>query len=202
MKCINAIVLLIFLSFISSCDAGQKNQINQWNIQEESGLTRWFAEEPAGLHFELVQRLSQQTKAFYLGRGFTSTSIDKYANSCIFHTTLANNSNDASILVDLSNWRVIRSSGEKYKLNLVNDWQEHWQQHNVSKAAQIAFRFSQLPNYQNPGPGDWFQGMISIDLEEGEKFDLEIFWDSNGELKNMLLQDLQCSTSSTSNINS
>lgn len=73
-----------------------------------------------------------------------------------------------------------------------SEWQADWEQPGVAQPARIAFRFSQLPAIQEPGPGDWFQGMIAVNLPEGETFDLELAWDENGMVRKHVMKELVC----------
>ena len=191
---------LVFLS-ITLCVIGENvAAFSQWVKKEETGVFRWHIEEPDGLYFQLVQRNAAQTRAFYLARGFSVIAIDRYAKSCVFHTTLANNSLNRVLEVDLQNWEIESilptDTGPSFlSLYSTEFWETKWKELNVPSAAIIAFRFSQLPRIQKSGPGSWFQGMISVGLESGAIFNLKIKWLEDGVQREAVLKNVQCISS-------
>ena len=163
---------------------------------EKSGAVRWFIETSTGFNFEMVQRHPSQSIAFYTARGFSEDIIKHYANTCIFHTSLANNSDKKSFEINLLEWNVIPSNHEPQSGLLSTDyWLDRWEKYEVRKPAQIAFKFSQLPTIQHPSPGDWFQGMISLPLEKSDTFNLELVWHENNIKRYVLIENLNCNTS-------
>ncbi len=145
----------------------------------------------------MVQRHPNQSHAFYSARGFDSKSVNQYVSNCIFHSSLNNLSGTNSLAIDLSDWNVRVKSPEQKIIKLIptKEWMHYWENNNVSRQAQIAFKFSQLPTIQNSGPGDWFQGMISIPVESSESFDLELVWKLDNEKQHAILENINCDIS-------
>jgi hypothetical protein len=74
-------------------------------VGTETGLRSWEWRE-AGVSLRLVQRLPDQTRAFFQARGFSSAAADRIANACIFQTIFRNESEQPlSYLLD--DWRIL-----------------------------------------------------------------------------------------------
>ena len=122
---------LVILSAALYAICGNVFALNQWIKKEDTGVFRWYIEESNGFHFQLVQREAAQTRAFYIARGFSTDAINHYAESCVFHTTLANNSENHSLEVDLQSWEIepIFSAGENQsavKMYSTDFWEDKW----------------------------------------------------------------------------
>lgn len=63
----------------------------------------------------------------------------------------------------------------------------------VKKSAVIAFRWAQFPPEQEYRPGgDWNQGMLSVGLPAGSRFDIIATWDIAGNEYRAKLTEVQC----------
>ena len=140
-------------------------------IDEEANLPFWQWSEQ-GLSIRLVQRLPDQTRAFFIGRGFNKAAADLIGEGCVFQTVFRNDG-QLPIDYDLSEWRVHRPTGSS-GLALKEEWDARWQKLNLSQAARIAFKWSFLPNRQHFEPGDYNWGMTSYGMPPGQRFDLEL----------------------------
>ena len=92
----------------------------------ENGLQGWHFSD-GDIEIELVQRLPDQTRAYFEARGFDKESADIAGTSCIFQTMTKNsgNSPSESITADLSDWQVI--SGDSSKPLLHREyWRKLW----------------------------------------------------------------------------
>ncbi|HHH38230.1 MAG TPA: hypothetical protein ENK50_01470, partial [Sedimenticola sp.] len=65
-----------------------------------------------GVTLQLVQRLPDQTRAFFQGRGFDGASADRLARACVFQTIFRNDG-DRPLSYDLDQWRVIQGTMSK-----------------------------------------------------------------------------------------
>ena len=177
----------------SGCAMNSSSYITQHRLTEKGqvGAYRWVAESPSGVRFQFAQRIPDQTRAFYMARGFSTAAANKYATACVFQAILNNNSKNLVIKTDLSNWQIIQN-GKKSPLPLERDWQIIWNKMNISQSGRIAFRWSQFPTIQVDKPGDWFQGMTTTNLPPGTKFDLYIKWYENGKPREAIIHRLQC----------
>jgi hypothetical protein len=159
----------------------------------ESGLASWrlvFEE----LSLELVQRLPDQTRAFFLARGFGAPEVERIATSCVFQSIIGNAAQGpggAEIKLDLSRWRVVSSGGEG-GLRLREDWEAAWAGTEVSEAARIALQWSLFPTLQRFRPGDYNWGMISFGLPPGTRFELELRWRRDDEERSARLAGIEC----------
>ena len=153
----------------------------------------WELREKA-MTFRLVQRLPDQTRAYFSGRGFSKEDAEYIAGYCVFQTIFTNSASASSqhvIEYDASKWRVMYKD-KKQPLVLREDWQTVWQQRQAKKPQRIAFEWSLLPTRQQYQPADYNWGMTVYKLPHGSTFDLKLFWVLDGEKKNATIKDLQC----------
>jgi hypothetical protein len=138
---------------------------------EESGLKYWEWQHQ-GVRVRLVQRLPDQTRAFFLARGFDASSSDQIATACVFQT-IFRNEGDESVDFDLGHWRIRRGEVET-GLHTREVWESRWQGSGVGKQARVALNWSLLPTQQHFEPGDYNWGMTSFGLGPGSVFDLHL----------------------------
>ncbi len=118
-------------------------------VDAETGLRSWQWRE-AGLSLRLVQRLPDQTRAFFQARGFSSAAADRIADACIFQTIFRNESEQPVSYV-LDHWRVLRP-GASGQLMTRERWDVAWREGEASQSARIALRWSLLPTRQRFEP--------------------------------------------------
>ncbi|WJW74814.1 hypothetical protein QVG61_09920 [Thiohalobacter sp. IOR34] len=147
----------------------------------------WRAE---GVQLRLTQRLPDQTRAFFLARGFDAASAERYATACVFQSLFRNDGEEA-ISFALADWQVVTAEGQHPPLSREH-WSTIWQQAGLPKAARIAFEWSQLPSRQHYQPGDYNWGMSSYGLAPGSRFDLIFSWQRNGQRQSGRLNGLVC----------
>lgn len=135
----------------------------------DTSLLSWVWREQ-GISVELVQRLPDQTRAFFLGRGFDVEDADRVGRACVFQTIFRNDGT-LPVAYDLDDWAV-RYQGGQLPLQTREIWDREWLTKGVGQAARIAFRWSLLPTRQRFEPGDYNWGMTSFGLPPGESFDL------------------------------
>ena len=144
--------------------------------------------------FRLVQRLPDQTRAYFSGRGFSKEESDFIASHCFFQTIFTNSAsaNSQRLLdYDANKWQVIHNN-KQHSLVLRESWQSIWQKRNAKKPQRIAFEWSLLPTRQQYQPADYNWGMTVFKLPHGEKFDLKLFWKLDGIKQNATIKNLQC----------
>jgi hypothetical protein len=164
-------------------------------VDPESGLVQREWTE-AGIRLRLVQRLPEQTKAFFIGRGFDPAQADLLARSCIFQTVFQNTASGPageSVSLDLHDWRVRTAQGER-PLKLRETWDRQVALQGTPRAARVALTWSLFPTVQRFSPGDHAWGMTSFDLPPGSQFDLEWVWYQGGHRRTATLAGLQCPT--------
>lgn len=162
-------------------------------IDSDAQLPFWELRTPE-MSLRLVQRLPDQTRAYFQGRGFPRSQADFIAQHCIFQTIYKNTAAAGNPLVidyDLTQWQ-IHHDGKSSHLMLREDWQRIWQQQSVTSAARIAFNWSLLPTHQTYRANDYNWGMTSFGLPPGSHFDLSIQWRENGIAKSARVNQLQC----------
>jgi hypothetical protein len=159
---------------------------------DDSGILRGWAWEGAdGVSLHQVQRLPDQTRGFFQGRGFPAEAANRLATACVLQTILRNEGG-APIEVDLADWRISVGDAAPQPLKLTADWQAEWEGMGVAKPARIAFQWAMFPNRQTFQPKDWNMGMIGYPLRPGDRFDLHAQWRQGGEVRTATLPGLEC----------
>lgn len=166
----------------------------QQTAEEGSGLPGWQW-QGYGASFTFNQRLPDQTRAFFQGRGFLPEQAEPLAADCVFQAIIRNGAEAAAPLtLNLTEWRVTPAGGSAQPLKLEAEWQEQWEHLGVSQPARIAFRWALFPTEQHFAPGDWNMGMITLGLPPGSRFDLEVVWRSGAQEKRQRFPAMQCAT--------
>lgn len=174
-------------------------------VDTTTGLKSWKLLQ-SGLELQLVQRLPDQTRGFYQGRGFTKQQADEIATQCVLQTIVKNTGakkTDEAISISLKTWRLKKiNSNHKNDITqgikLKEEWAEQWsaikdKKKQVKQSARIAFKWSTFPSEQTFEPGgDYNWGMISFGLAPGEIFDLHVFWQTTRQSHEKWIRNIQC----------
>ncbi len=163
---------------------------------DENGLRNWKLTQGA-LSLKLIQRLPDQTRAFFLARGFPKAVADEIATACVLQTIGRNESpanQPVSLTYDLRDWRLRLPDGSEREIRYKEDWDRAWTGNpRVPRAARIAFRWATFPSAQQFEPGgDYNWGMTSFGLPPGSRFDLHVRWRENGQPKDAWIEDITC----------
>jgi len=161
-------------------------------VVPETGLRYWEWKSEDVL-FRLTQRLPDQTRAYFMARGFDSGSADLIAKRCVFQSMFKNIAGfgGAAISIDLDSWQV-RSGGDEHGVLTREKWQDELQNSGISRAAAIALEWSLLPTRQVYAPGDYNWGMTSYGLKPGQSFDLGFSWKRDGQVFHGNLKGVEC----------
>jgi hypothetical protein len=163
------------------------------SADEETGLRKWHLAE-GSLEVELVQRLPDQTRGFFMARGFSPAIAEEIAVSCIFQTIIRNTGSQAdatAISIDLTQWRVIREDGEQ-GVRLKEPWIASWPENAVSEASRLAFQWALFPTQQEFLADDYNWGMTAFGLPPGAVFDLDLVWQENGTARTVRIAAIEC----------
>lgn len=159
----------------------------------ETGLRSWRF-TAGNLAVELIQRLPDQTRGFFLARGFPAEIADEIAANCIFQTIIRNTGEqdgDATIGVDLAQWRVIQA-GREQGIRLKEPWSASWPDEAVAGASRLAFRWALFPTRQEFLRDDYNWGMTAFGLPPGTVFDLVLAWQEAGKVHSARLEGIEC----------
>jgi len=157
----------------------------------DTGL-RYWEWQGDGVLFRLTQRLPDQTRAFFLARGFDPDSADLIATRCVFQSMFKNTAEAGSVTIDLDDWRILVSGDKERALMTRETWTRQWQTRKPPQSARIAFEWSLLPTRQVYGPGDYNWGMTSYGLPPRQRFDLVFSWTRDGKVFTARLKDIEC----------
>ena len=165
----------------------------QTGIDPEAQLPYWELRNPE-MSLRLVQRVPDQTRAFFLARGFTNDNAELIAQSCVFQTVFKNTSHQTSpspLQYNLKEWTVLFENQAR-KMKLREDWKPEWIKREVPIAAQLAFEWALYPTWQVYQPGDYNWGMSIFNLRPGSVFDLEVVWQQSGKKHTAIIKDIKC----------
>ncbi len=192
---------LIIICFLPGILLAQREAQIEAEIDESTGLKTWKLIQ-SGLELQLVQRSPDQTRGFYLGRGFTKKDSNEIATQCVFQTIVKNTAlqkTGEAISIALKTWRLKKINAENdqtQRIKLKEDWASQWSQDNnkqVTPSARIAFKWSTFPSEQTfEAGGDYNWGMITFGLPPGEQFDLHVFWHTNQQTHEQWISNIQC----------
>lgn len=144
--------------------------------------------------FRLVQRLPDQTRAYFSGRGFNPETVKMIADFCIFQTVYTNISSGDSrhvIKHDIRDWKYLYR-GKALRMKPREDWAPFWLEKGIAQAQVVAFEWSLLPSIQVFEAGDYNWGMSVFELPHGASFDLELNWKVDGKPQKALMKNLAC----------
>lgn len=159
----------------------------------ETGLVKWHF-TAGDLEIELVQRLPDQTRGFFLARGFSSEVADEIATRCVFQTIVRNRGKSPDgkpVAIDLGQWRMVHE-GSRGGILLKEAWMASWPAAKVSQASRIAFRWATFPTVQEFLPGDYNWGMTAYGLPPGAVFDLNVIWQQAGQVQDGWIRGIEC----------
>ncbi|HHH44439.1 MAG TPA: hypothetical protein ENK49_09910 [Gammaproteobacteria bacterium] len=161
-------------------------------VVAETGL-RYWEWDGEGVLFRLTQRLPDQTRAYFMARGFAPDQADRIARRCVFQSMFKNTAAAGSppVTIDLEDWRV-QHAGREGPLLTREQWRQDFRDSAVPEAAAIALEWSLLPTQQEYAPGDYNWGMSSYGLEPGAVFDLAFSWTREGRRLQGRLSGVQC----------
>ena len=160
--------------------------------QQAERVIKWSGD---GLRLELAALSLDQIRAFFIGRGFSSTDADFIAQTgCVFRSAIGNagmKTDAPKVALDLMQWRVwLTGSGKQIRTR--EDWAKIWAQRGAEEAATIAFHWALFPTRQEFAPTDYNWGMITFGLPSGTSFDLVVKWRTSGAEHVTRLEGLTC----------
>lgn len=186
MRLVFPFLILVFPSLLWA-------KMSTW-IDPETQLKSWKLEEN-GVELELIQRLPDQSRAFFQGRGFSSRVADEIGNSCILQVIARNNQDKAkgtSVTFNLQDW-LVKFDNQLHGIKLKETWDASWSLQEVNQPARLAFRWATFPTQQTfDAGGDYNWGMVSIGLTPGDRFDLQVNWTENSQKKNYWIKSIHC----------
>lgn len=142
----------------------------------------------------LVQRLPDQTRAYFAGRGFKPAEVDFIAGHCFFQTVFKNISDgDGKRLVqhNIRDWEY-HYKGKSFRMRPREDWKPVWERRKVGQAQIVAYEWSLFPSVQNFEAGDYNWGMTVFFIPHGSTFDLDIVWKVDGKKEKARLNNISC----------
>lgn len=162
-------------------------------IDEQAQLPYWELSD-RGMTLRLVQRLPDQTRAFFMARSFTADHAERIAQSCVFQTVFTNTSQasePSTLDYNLHEW-VVRGPDGSQTMKLREDWDVEWIRAGAGNSARVAFEWALLPSEQRYRPGDYNWGMSIFNLKPGTTFDLEVVWHQYDETHQFTIKDIRC----------
>ena len=131
--------------------------------------------------------------ALLLGRGLPRAVAEATRDYCTFGVTLRN-LGDRPLRYRLTDWRFVTPDGHVARVRPKSDWVAQW------RRAGIAFRWLLLHEAQSYQPGDWGQGLVTVPLAPGSRFDLYYSWESGGRVYEGRIRDLRCAPADVADV--
>ena len=187
---IKAIFTLTFLlAGLLPVNSWAASQVHQ--VDPQTNIETWSVSQH-GVTFSLTQILPDQSRAFYINRGFTLEQIEPFAQACVYMTVLRNDDAPDVIRYSLEDWSIVSQEGTRQPVR-IDEWMNRLQATGAGKSAMIAFRWAQFPPRQEYEPGgDWNQGMLTTGLPPGSKFDVVARWQLQGKTYENVLTEVRC----------
>jgi len=164
----------------------------------ETQRQSWVLSED-GFELEIAQLLPDQTRAFYMARGFSAAIAESIATNCMMQTVaknIASKESGSAITVLLKEWQIKTTSGSEEKLQSVKlkeTWNTEWKDEDITPAARIAFRWATFPTEQTFEPsGDYNWGTTSFGLAPASTFDLNVIWHQGDKTKSTWIKNIRC----------
>ncbi|MGD8631341.1 MAG: hypothetical protein PVH38_10505 [Gammaproteobacteria bacterium] len=183
--------LLALLSLLLPCLSHAAQAIH--STDPDTGLRKWHLVD-GNLEVELIQRLPDQTRGFFMARGFSPAIAEEIARSCIFQTIIRNTGSQAdgaAVSIDQAQWRVIHADGEQ-GVRLKEPWIASWPENVVSEASRLAFQWALFPTQQEFLADDYNWGMTAFGLPPGAVFDLDFVWQEDGKVRTARIAAIEC----------
>jgi hypothetical protein len=190
----NGLRAMVGVTLLSVCAAVQGGTV--YDRDPQNGLESW-SWHGDGASFTFTQRLPDQSRAYFQGRGLTPDAAEEVAMACVFQAIVRNDA-DAPVPLELNlaDWRVTaapeKRAAEREPLRLEAEWQQEWEHLALTQAARIAFRWSLFPTRQLFQPGDWNMGMVTFNQPPGSRFDLELEWRQGKEPRQLRIEGMRC----------
>ena len=184
--------LFVFLLIVSSVSIADGVVISQ-GVDKVARLPYWQI-KTLGISLRLVQRLPDQSRAYFMARGFSEKHAEIIAQSCVFQTVFRNISvgkNASPVSYNLHDWVVV-FKGKKQGMKVREDWKKEWQKRKAGMAAQIAFEWGLFPTHQVYEAGDYNWGMSIFNLKPGSHFNLKVVWQQFGKNHSAWIKNIQC----------
>lgn len=162
--------------------------------KDEQALLPYWELQTDAMKLRLVQRLPDQTRAYFSGRGFNKDDVDLISSRCFFQSIYANTDKGESVNVidyNLRDWKIIYN-GKKLPVMIRETWRDIWQARNTEQAQKIAMEWSLLPTRQTLKAADYNWGMTAYPLPHGVTFKLDIVWKINGKIKKASINNMKC----------
>lgn len=187
-------VCLKFLFFILGvCHLATVNAHFTSGMDEDSQLPFWEWRTDT-VQFRLVQRLPDQSRAYFMDKGFSAKQSEEFAGSCVFQSIFRNLTDPGKGLVaryNLDEWTIVQG-GSTSRLRTREYWQQRLSTLNIPQAGLIALQWSLLPTRHRYYGGDYNWGMTMYGIGYDKLFDLNFTWYENDVKKTASFAGLKC----------
>ncbi|WP_455217039.1 hypothetical protein [Kaarinaea lacus] len=183
-------LVLLLLLFVMSYTAGAEVVTGTDDIAQ---LPFWEWRNDY-MTVRLVQRLPDQTRAYFSGRGFQPSVVKIISGFCIFQTVYTNTTSEKNKRVvehDVRDWRY-RYKGKDFLMKPREDWKYDWQDLDVAQPQIVAFEWSLFPTRQTFQAGDYNWGMSVFKVNHGDSFDFELNWIVDGMKQTATIPGITC----------
>lgn len=171
------LLLALFMSSTALIAAEKKN-----NTYEDSDI-----------YMRFIYRSADQLAAFYEGREFPKTAINRITQSC-YVTAIIKNKTDDVLWIELDNW-VFKNKDKTINRYERSYWLKQWEDVKLKPAHRSTFGWTLMPESRDLLPGESVAGNITIPMQT-QHFSLTINFvtgkDKKGKVKTLQFNDMRC----------
>lgn len=149
--------------------------------------------EDEDIYLRFVYRSAEQVAAFYEGREFPKSAIERAVQSC-FVTVILKNKSDDIIWVDINNW-VFEKNGKKLERYKQSYWDKQWEELKLKQAHRSTFSWTLFPETRDLQVDENVSGNIPLPMQT-ESFSLTLNFSTGenkkGKMKTIKVNDMYC----------
>ncbi len=141
----------------------------------------------------IVLRTPEQLTAFYLGRGFNRSAIDRILDTC-FITSVIHNKTLPLLWLELDHWRFKRGAEEIHRIKR-DYWREQWRETDLPQAHRSTFGWTLMPEARDLRLDERVGGSVVIP-KQTKPFTLIMNFhttaDKQGRVKTVAFEGIEC----------
>jgi len=145
------------------------------------------------MHMQIFVRTPEQLNAFYLGRHFSQTAIDRILATCFITPIIKNKTYDL-LWLELDNWQFSTEDGPVQRIKR-DYWKKQWQEVGLQPAHQATFGWTLMPESRDLRVDEGVGGSVVIPMQT-KPFTLTAHFktgkDKTGKPKTIVFKEVSC----------
>lgn len=145
------------------------------------------------LYLRYIYPFAEGIAAFYEGRGFPKSAIERVTQTC-YVTFVVKNKSDDILWFELDNW-LFHKNGETIQRYKQSYWDKQWDEIKLKQAYRSTFSWTLFPEVRDARPGESVSGNIALPVQT-QPFSLTLNFargeNKNGKMKSVKINDIIC----------